>query len=159
MHEHTHFDVVILHCYTPSSFHWWTTLTRASWSLLSFGTSEDALHINLHLFSPAAWVSAYRVMSMQDAFCFVVSFHMDACCIESPVPGPCSFPSFHILALDSWTDIQIIAGVFHRHDRKLLLAVWCLFYVFRQRRMFICNFVWSLGSLRICNWMLWSKQV
>ena len=58
---------------------------------------------------------------------------------RSQVPGPTSagpsaVPSSHVLACDYWTDIQIIAGPFHRHDRKLLLAAWCLFYVPRQRR-------------------------
>ena len=88
-----------------------------------FGTSEDALHINpTFVFSSCVSQCLQGDVHAGCFFFFVVFFHMDACSIESPVPGPCSVPSFHILVLDSWTDIQIIAGVFHRHDRKLLLA-------------------------------------
>ncbi len=46
---------------------------------------------------------------------------------RSQVPGPTSARSqprsqLLVLACDYWTDIQIMAGFFHRHDRKLLLA-------------------------------------
>ena len=50
---------------------------------------------------------------------------------KSLVPGPksrvhqCLVPArsqLLVLACDYWTDIQIMAGFCHRHDRKLLLA-------------------------------------
>ena len=88
-----------------------------------FGTSEDALDIN-PTFVYSSSVSHCLQGDVQ-AGCFspLSCFFFHGCfSIEPPVPGPCPGPSFHILVPDSWTDIQIIAGVFHRHDRKLLVA-------------------------------------
>ena len=125
-----------------------------------FGTSEDALDINpTFVFSSS--VSQCLQGDVQ-AGCFspFSCFFVHGCfSIEPPVPGPCPGPSFHILVPDSWTDIQIIAGVFHRHDRKLLVAAWCLFYDFRQRRKFIGISSWPLRRLCTLNRMPWFKQV